>query len=396
MQPETFQTRAGSSAEQHHNACAPNARTIIRAISVIVTAIATVAILVPATHRARAETTTTTAAVRSVAKFHVGWYDYLSGSGNLSGIRQEGMDAVMPYHDPTDVVAYLNKARETGVEVLLEIDKAVVKTGDPVAVAGWVARYKSHPAISGWYLADEPSINASLGYMQAPTLEKLYQAVKAEDPSRPVVVAFSTSDDMASFSNTYDIGMWDEYPCKKLQLEFTNMDVWRYRLEQRAAMASSKQGWIPVIQAFQLNNWRLPTANEVRYMTYASVQSGATGLFYWARYRSTTTWINNTLKPLTAEVRRLAPALAQGAVPNGSATSQGGPNVVSKTYRDPSTGKHFLVVVNHGSGRVDAKVSIASTLGVSSAKFGSTTQKIDQGILAAALQRYEARVYDLS
>jgi hypothetical protein len=396
MQPETFQTRAGSSNEQHGNSRASNSRTILRTISVIVTAIATAAILVPATHRARAEETTT-ATTRTVSKFQVGWYDYLSGAQNLPAIRLEGMNLVMPYTDNGDMVAYLNKARETGVDVLVEIDRNVVKTGDPVAVAAWVAKYKANPGIAGWYLADEPSINETLGYPSPATLEKLYQAIKAEDPTRPVHVAFSSSstDDLTAYANSYDVAMWDDYPCKKYQLEFTNMDAWIYRLQVRSAAAASKQGWIPIIQGFQANAFRLPTANELRFMTYASVQNGATGIVYWAHYRSTQSWIDGTLKPLMSEVRRLAPAFANGPVPNASSVKQG-PNVVSKTYRDPATGKYVMVVVNNGTSRVDAKIALAATLGVTIAKYGSTATRIDQGILGAALQRYEVRVYDLS
>jgi hypothetical protein len=384
MQPNPLQTQPPT-----HPSTTP--RTTFRIVSVILTAVAVAAILVPATHRVRAEVPTE----RAVESFRIGWYDYLGGTANLSTIRQEGMDTVMPYHENADVVAYLNRARESGVQVFLEIDRAVVRTGDSVAVAAWVAKYKAHPAISGWYLADEPSTNPTLGPMNAATLERLYRAVKAEDPARPVTVAFATSDDMPSFGNAYDIAMWDEYPCKRLQAEYAGMDVWRHHLEQRAAAAASKQGWIPIVQAFAMNNWRLPTAGEERYMTYTAVQSGATGIFYWARYRSQPSWIANVLKPLTAEVRRLAPALAKGRVANAATVRQGA-NVVSTTYRDPNTGKYVLIVVNHSAGRVDAKLSISSALGVTTARTGNVTTRIEQGTLGAALQRYEARVYDLS
>ena len=73
-----------------------------------------------------------------------------------------------------------------------------------------------------------------------------------------------------------------------------------------------------------------------------------------------------------------------------------GADVGSTTYRDPNTGKYVLVVVNHSAGRVDAKLSISSALGVTTARTGNVTTRIDQGILGAALQRYEARVYNLS
>jgi hypothetical protein len=393
MQTGTLQTRAGGSIEQDAKRAARSRTTIVRIISVIVPAIAMVAVLVPVTNRARADGTTT---VRKVDKFRVGWFDSLSGSANLSSIRQEGMDAVMPYTDNSDVVGYLNRARESGVEVVLEIDRALVRAADPAAVAAWVAKYKHHPAISGWYLADEPSINASLGNPSPATLQTLYGTVKAEDPSRPVVVAFSSSpgDDLTAYESSYDVAMWDDYPCKKYQLEYANMDAWRYRVDVRGAAASSKQGWIPIIQAFQLNNWRLPTAGELRYMTYSAVQSGATGVFYWARYRSTPTWINNTLKPMTAEVSRLAPSLAKGTIAHASTSSHG--NVVSTTHRDPITGKYSLIVVNHGSSRVDVKISLSSALGVTLAKAGNVTTTIDRGVLAAGLNRFEARVYDLS
>ena len=76
----------------------------------------------------------------------------------------------------------------------------------------FIERYMDAPALSGWYLADEPSTNPTLGPLSAATAERLYRAVKAEDPAHPVAIAFGTSDDIERVRNAYDIAMWDEYP----------------------------------------------------------------------------------------------------------------------------------------------------------------------------------------
>ena len=81
------------------------------------------------------------------------------GHGEPPTIRQEGMDTVMPYHENADVLVYLNRARGSGVQVFLEIDRAVVRTGDPSSSRRGSRSTRPLPRCSGWYLADEPSTN---------------------------------------------------------------------------------------------------------------------------------------------------------------------------------------------------------------------------------------------
>jgi hypothetical protein len=378
----------------------PVDRSIVRTLRRVVGSIACAAILVQATLPARAQDPSP----RSAGDFQTGWYVKVSGGASLPAVRSEGMNSVVAYADPAvDVLSFLEMARASGVQVYVEIDRAIVRAGDEAGIRNFVSLYETHPALEGWYLADEPSMNVDLGPLSAATAERLYQAIKAEDPVHPVAIAFSTDDDLNAYRNAFDIAMWDEYPARVGQPEYSNMDGWRNRLKQRAWQTTDKQGWIPIIQAFTTGTsgpsryFRLPTNGEARYMTYTAVQSGATGIFFFARYKSTWTYLNTVVKPLTAELNRLGPALKAGYVLDIATVASGTPTVVATTYRDPASGRYSTIVINHGAQRLNATLSIPPSLGLTSAVLvGGDATPIGAGTLAVPLEPYEARTYDLS
>ena len=378
---------------------AADSRFAWRRVAAAVIVIALASILPLTTHPARGAD----GPLRSEGEFLTGWYDTLSGAARLPAIRAEGMNSVMPYDDGADALAYLDAAREAGVKVFVEIDRDIVRTGDTDAIRAWVAQYETHPSVAGWYLADEPSTNVTLGPLSAATAEQLYHAVKAEDPSHPVAIAFGVNDDLTAYRYAYDIAMYDEYPARLGQPEFTGLGTWKHHIQQRATSTYAKQGFVPVIQAFTTGSsgptqyYRLPTAAEARYMTYTAVQAGATGIFYWTRYRSTLAFIDDVIEPLTSELTRLGPALKNGALLGVATVQHGGPSAVARAYRDPSSGRYTLVVVNHGAQPVDATLSVSTSLGLTTAHAADdTVTAIVDGTLAVSLQPYEARTYDLS
>ena len=74
--------------------------------------------------------------------------------------------------------------------------------------------------------------------------------------------------------------------------EFASLPGWWKRLAARAEVGRAVGGFVPILQAFGGAKSprgfarRLPTAAEERYMDYAALEAGATGIFFWAWYRS--------------------------------------------------------------------------------------------------------------
>jgi hypothetical protein len=336
------------------------------------------------------------------AGFPLGWYDSLDARGGVFDMAQQGMNMVLPYHtDDGSPKAYLDAATAAGVQVVLEIDRSLVKTSDPGAVRDYVARYKEHPAVYGWYLADEPTTTGDLGPLSPKDANRLYRAIKDEDGDRPVAVAFGVHEDAQHFRQAMDVMLFDDYPVKSGQPEFGGLPKWWDRLRENAAIASEEGGFFPVLQAFGEDDdgnaqfgRRLPTEKEQRYMVYSSVQAGATGLLFWNRYRSADRWVDQVLVPIVAELRTLGPALDSGIIRGVSSDES---TVRVSLLHDPRSSEYRLLAVHHGEGTVNAKLSLGSLVEAKRAFAWGDKRGIDasEGGFEDTFGPFETRVYNL-
>jgi hypothetical protein len=339
------------------------------------------------------------------ANFPLGWYDSLDARGGVFEIARQGMNVVLPYHtEAGDEHAYLDAALAAGLKVVLEIDRSLVKAESPDGVRRYVSRYKAHPALYGWYLADEPTINEELGPATPEVAGELYRAIKDEDPKSPVAVAFSKTEQAEDFRQAMDVMLFDDYPCREGKPEFDGFEDWWGRLQDRAAVGAEEGGFIPVLQAFGEDaqgepqfGRRLPTSAEQRYMVFSSVQAGATGLMFWTRYRASREWIDRVLEPIVSEFREFVRAFGSGMIRDRVAAD--GEGIEVSLHRDPLMERYVLVAVHHGDGRVQARISIDRALGLQQAlASGDVEGKHDltDGVLERTFGPFEAKVYELS
>jgi hypothetical protein len=91
---------------------------------------------------------------------------------------------------PADQVkAYLDGAQKTGLKVIVFL--GLFREGDDAncgyrdEALQFVRTYKSHPAIYAWHTVDEPAEHGITAACQ----RRLYKLVKAEDPSRPIMIS---------------------------------------------------------------------------------------------------------------------------------------------------------------------------------------------------------------
>jgi len=170
-----------------------------------------------------------------------------------------------------------------------------------------IITFRDHPALLGWYIADEPN-----GYKIPPEqIEEIYETVKENDPWHPVSVVFMAPFlSSRNYINGLDIVMADPYPIPDLPASFVGNITNQLTNEFRG----KRPVWI-VPQAFGGGElWeREPTLQEIRSMTWQSIISGATGIQYFVRQglnyfpKSTATW--SECGRMAMEIAELTPWL---------------------------------------------------------------------------------------
>lgn len=230
----------------------------------------------------------------------------------------------------------------------------------------------AHPAMLGWYVADEP--DGSFSGIYPPRLQEVYQRIEAHDLNkRPQFVVFYTPLVEAYLRAepplTHDIMMNDSYPCRVGIPEFGG-SLWRvaaWTREQvlQCKIAGSKKAQVNVPQACGVNGWsdfRLPTFKEQRYLSYAPIVEGARGLLWWdygdtgdpsyvqgrAEYRA------NITGPIATEISSLIPAIVSNAtsisITSTHDTDTTGHGIEDVTYlfgKDAEAGYAYIIAVNH-------------------------------------------------
>jgi hypothetical protein len=333
--------------------------------------------------------------------FPIGWYDGMS-SATLAKQARDGMTASLGYYGTNGRPdLYLNAAQTAGVKSFVEIPRPLVKAVDVAAVRRYVSTYKGYPGLLGWYLADEPSIQQSVGPLSGPNATRLYNAIKAEDPNHPVAIAFASREDTTPYLAAFDVLMHDHYPFTAPSPEFKGLSGWGYRTSQFGAIAKRNgKAFLPVTQAFGGTNeepvlgFRLPTPLEERYMLYSAVQAGANGLFFWVYYRSNPQWVSTVLAPLLTEMKPLRPAFVAGELPGRSSVTDA--TVFTSVYRDPMTGSSYLFAIHHALGTIDAPVTLAGDLASKTSATllsNGSVVPITDGRLGQTLGSYEVKVY---
>ena len=231
----------------------------------------------------------------------------------------KGFNMISPYQKITPSLlperkSYMDRCAQLGMKVLYNLISitgggGVGSTIDTISGSQKMERLKkevntfmNHPALLGWYIADEPNGNK----IPTDSLVKIYNMIKAIDPWHPVSVVFTAPYSPAEkYSKGLDIVMADPYPVPDLPASYVGTIA--------ASLSSAFEGKYPVWivpQAFGGGElWaREPTLQEIRAMTYLAIINGARGIQYFVRQglnlfpKSTATW---------AECGRMAVEIAE-------------------------------------------------------------------------------------
>jgi hypothetical protein len=293
-----------------------------------------------------------------------------------------------PENSTAAVLRYLDQAQDRGVTVVLELPRRWVAAtggcgnssggghhrGDPggrlcglVQIHKMVTAVCTHPAIGGWYMADEPDRRTA--WIAPAALAKVAATVRAAEagagvPHLPIQAVFcrlqlaGNASHARAYNRSVDVYMFDYYPCRcsspgwharcNVQRNlFSGPDFAAFPAEIRAVWQSVapqfRDFWM-VLQGSIIASaadhghfcnatkcwsagWRECALPEVRYQLYAALLAGARGLMFYrlgiggwedpglsAGAELNRTWVHDTLLPALAEIRPHVRAIAGGSI----------------------------------------------------------------------------------
>lgn len=235
----------------------------------------------------------------------------------------QGFNQMMHYHERANTKAarakitrYLDRCAEVGMKVMYPTYWIYWPRDRKMGPKQWdelrdeVEWISDHPALLGYYLADEPGPSK----IPAEILDKSYQVIKAADPYHPVMLVHMNPDQAGPYHNCMDIVMVDPYLVPNHAIH--KMSNWVKDL--RKEFAGGVPMWIAP-QAFGGVHWwdREPSWLEGRVLTYIALIHGATGIMYFINApRPTTSYVSpnsprlwNEYRGIALEAAELTPAL---------------------------------------------------------------------------------------
>ncbi len=152
---------------------------------------------------------------------------------------------------------------------------------------------RSHPALYSYYITDEPSASqfgslaSTVSYLR--TLDPAHMAYINLFPTYASNAQLGTSGDTITAYNTYlsqyintvhpSLMSYDHY-----QL-MNGTDTSQYFLNLKLVRDASRQAGLPFMGIVQgcawASNWRVPNANELRFLNYTNLAYGAQGISYF-------------------------------------------------------------------------------------------------------------------
>lgn len=230
----------------------------------------------------------------------IGWYTNdvsIQSINNLSVYSAQGATQMLAYncwHAGVGATrAYLDAAQNYGIKVWVDMRLHVVGTPSKADWQAFINNIRDHPALAGYYIADEPEWSGP----EPSVVRQYYEWTKEADSEHSAAIAHSWTI-KSSWAGTYDTVFMDVYPgwsgaggCSDLPYEF-NVSVRRsYQYWFDGKRAADSYG-VP-IHAIALGFGYSPgtiscqggvrdlTDAEHRWHTLLPVVLGYEGVFFW-------------------------------------------------------------------------------------------------------------------
>lgn len=234
----------------------------------------------------------------------------VNDTNTLAMVRAAGFNLVLG----SAAGGYLDAAYAAGLQVLASPGTMAGQAAFDCRRAGEIIRQVDrHPALAGWYLADEPDLHR----IAPAEIERAHRCVRAAGSRHPTAIVLFNGNQAADYAGITDWLLMDRYPIPWMPLA----DFGKHLRQARFA-AGPDQRLFAVVQAFDWSRYpdwlpgrtalRPPTFEEMRAMTFLARVHGATGLLYycfddgrWDLRKEPEVW--QGLQRIVAEVRRREP-----------------------------------------------------------------------------------------
>lgn len=344
--------------------------------------------------------------VNKLPFFAFGFYTYSPVDPALPGEEIiKGFNMISPYQKImpetfAERKAYMDRCAQIGMKVHYNILSVSGGGGVSSRIDGItyeekqkrllqeIAAFRDHPALLGWYIADEPN-----GYKIPPAeLEDIYRIIRENDPWHPVSIVFMAPFLAArNYEDAMDIVMADPYPLPDLPASM----VGNVAADLHEEFTGKRPVWI-VPQAFGGGElWgREPTIQEIRAMTWQSIVNGATGIQYFVRQgpnyfpKSPALWAE--CGRMAMEVAEMTPWLLSDEEPNQAETASKNILVTSRVHE----GKLLVLAANKANEPAPAIIRIK---GISNKKarslFENRFVNVAAGVLSDILPPFGTVAY---
>ncbi|NUQ01462.1 MAG: hypothetical protein HUU35_16585, partial [Armatimonadetes bacterium] len=306
-----------------------------------------------------------------------GWFS--TPPEEYAAIREQGCNALVDYNaqwrQPEEQKKLLDEVQAAGLKVTfypypkpaMLRDDAFAKPLSPeeaLLLRENVRRWKDHPAVLAWYLADEPELRPALPQR----LQQIYELIAEEDPYHPCIMLNDSMTGVRKYAFAADILMPDPYPLfLKNGLAARGLE---YTTQFMKTVAESTGGWRGAWvtpQAFnygdygRLNN-RAPTLTELRNQWYQAVVAGATGaLWYTWSHVANYSHLRLGMPFLARESRLLEPWIL--ALGSGGAVPFAPEEAPLHTALRQVDGVPVLFAVSTGTTPLEAELSLPAGSG---------------------------------
>lgn len=347
--------------------------------------------------------------VNKLPYFPFGFYCYSPVQSSL--IEEEvvkGFNVISPYQrilpeTLSERKAYMDRCAELGVKVhynLLSVSggggvgskiEGLDDAGKKDRLIEEIKTFRDHPALLGWYIADEPDGVK----ITAEQLRDIYKTVRENDPWHPVSIVFMAPFlSSRNYLDALDIVMADPYPIPDYPVTMTGDVAYNLRKEFRG----KRPFWI-IPQAFGGGEiWsREPTIQEIRTMTWQSIINGATGIQYFVRQglnyfpKSSATW--GECGRMAVEVAELTPWLLSDEEALPVVSSSKNILVTSKVHN----GQLMIIAVNRINEPLSCSFSVKGNIkGEARVLFENRFVPVRNNSVSDHIAPYGSQVYMVS
>jgi hypothetical protein len=314
------------------------------------------------------------------------------------------------------IKTFLDEANRHGIKVILGLSP--VWEMPTQNFINCINTYKSHPALYGWYIGDEPELSGWFIHDYLDVNPGFYHLAKQNDPDHPAFISFNypyNENSWATIRQWYDVSdligihaypVYSVYPQEFSTGENRKIyDMWRQMLEDTEAY--DKDQPIATCMGFGDNTadpFKTPTYREIRHHVFAAVVQGVDKVLFWM-YNN---WGEKDPKAVDNVRRMVAEMQSVGAEMNAGETFSPDIQVSDSSerlaYRYGVNGEsHAIVAVNiadraAGGSPITAQFSLPAGVEVDSVEVlhENRTIPVSNGAFRDDFQAFGVHIYCFS